>query len=110
MFIPLPGAGDFDSPVPDLQQSTTDLRDAIRRLEKRLERQSLVIKALGGLLIQGGAVTEEQLLVRIQQIGEERVSDAARVCPNCGRTMNAKHDKCLYCGGARKVQSALDLI
>lgn len=111
MIIPIPGgSGDLEARVAEGQHSLSDLKDAVRRLEQRVEKQTLMLKAMCSLLLDRAAIAEADLLARVQKFAAEKTSESARTCPACGRTMNAKHNKCMYCGEARRAASALDLI
>jgi hypothetical protein len=113
MIIPVPisgGSDDLERRVSEGQHGITDLKESVRRLEQRVEKQALVLKAICSLLLERHVVSEADLLGRIQRLGEERSSEAARDCAACGRPMNLKHQKCLYCGAARRAASAIDLI
>jgi len=113
MIIPIPvpgGSGDLEAKVAEGQHTLSDLKDAVRRLEQRVEKQALMLKATCSLLLERKAISEADLLARIQQLAAEKNSEAVRTCSACGRTLNPKHNKCMYCGEARRVDSALDLI
>lgn len=87
-----------------------------RHLEARLERLSLVCMAMWSLLQDKLGVTEEELIQRVKLLDTiDGVEDgkATRTvgrCANCHRPMNARHQKCLYCGAQKIVQSAFDTI
>jgi hypothetical protein len=75
-----------------------------RRLEGRVNQLTLVNMALWSLLRERFDLTEEELVARVEEIDlrdgrlDGKVVESVVNCPNCGRTMSVKHDRCLYCG------------
>jgi hypothetical protein len=83
------------------------LAKRVRRLERRLERQELLIEATFRTLRDQGHVTAEQfkdLVVAIDledgvedgRIGPDRSAKAPK-CPSCGKPINRKRSHCVYC-------------
>ena len=78
----------------------------VRYLEGRIDRLTLVNMAMWSLLKDKLGVTEEDLINRMVEIdisdgkADGKVTTGVRKCGKCGRTLAAKHRKCLYCGAA----------
>jgi hypothetical protein len=86
------------------------LQQKIADLQRRIDKQAVLLRALFLLLRDQGNVSEEKLLERFQECEAWRnKSDVVR-CRNCGRTVNMRHNRCLYCNEPCRVQSAFELI
>jgi len=91
-------------------------RRQLQDLEQRLSKLTLICLALWSLVQEKTGLKEEDLLERVQQIdlldGTEdgRVTPQIAKCSQCGRVMNPRHRKCIYCGHPRLVLSAFDAI
>jgi len=86
------------------------LQQKISDLQRRIDRQAVLLRALFLLLRDREGVSEQRLLERFQQCEAQRSkSDVAR-CWNCDRTVNLRHNRCLYCNEPCRVQSAFELI
>jgi len=79
-----------------------DLRSALRQLQTRVDRQALVIMTLKEMLIGGIKPTEAQFLERLAQLAEQKAD--SKSCPKCGKAMNPKHNRCMYCGETRPAE------
>lgn len=86
---------------------TRQLQDELRRVEDKLDKLTLVCMAMWSLVCEKTDLTEEQLTERVQQIdlqdgeADGKVTQSLKECPRCGRTMSARHSRCLYCGTER---------
>ncbi len=75
-------------------------------LEGRVDRLTLVNAAMWSLMQDKLGVTEEDLINRMVEIDisdgtpDGKITAGIRKCTKCGRTLAAKHRKCLYCGAA----------
>lgn len=104
--------------VPDYTSGTRleENRREIVDLEQRLGRLTLICLALWSLVQEKTDLKEEDLLERVQQIdlldgtADGRVTPQIAKCSQCGRVMNPRHQKCIYCGHPRLVISAFDAI
>lgn len=86
-------------------------------VNRRLERLILVNAALWSLLQDKTGLTEQDLLDRVKLLdGMDGAADGklargpSSKCEQCGRTLNSRHNRCLYCGAERRVGSAFELI
>ena len=73
-------------------------------LRSDLDRLTLACQAMWELLRDGLGVTEEQLATKIREVDlrsgmlDGKPAAAPNECVACGRTVNARHATCLYCG------------
>ena len=76
----------------------------LRRLEDKVDKLTLVCMAMWSLLSERAGVSQEQLTERVQELdlqdgsADGKVTRSMKQCPQCGRTMSARHARCLYCG------------
>jgi len=87
-----------------------DLRDAVAELQRRVEKQAVLMRALFALLSERQGPTKAELLDRFRQCEADRASAPPKMCSECGRAMNLRHHRCLYCGNACHVQSTFELL
>jgi len=76
-----------------LFESITAEQD-LQRLKQRLEKMTLVCRALWSFLQEHHQITEEDLARRIDSLSDSKGS----TCEKCGRIITKTHRKCLYCG------------
>ena len=76
-----------------------ELKTALRQLQARVDRQSFVIQALKEMLLSTNKATEAEFLDRIANIAADRGDN--RTCKKCGKAMNPKNARCMYCGEAK---------
>ena len=83
-------------------------------LEDRFERLSLICMAMWSLIQDKTSLTEEDLMARVHTIDmmdgttDGKATKGITKCHQCGRTLNARHLKCLYCGAEKAAGSAFD--
>lgn len=102
------------------QSSARSAQESMRHLEQRLERLTLVCEAMWSLLQEHTQLSEQDLLHRLDEMQQKHSqsnqtepansNEQRPACDNCGRTLNPRHDKCLYCGTPRPADSAFDLV
>jgi hypothetical protein len=85
--------------VSQAQSDLVDLKAALRQLADRIERQGLVIGVLKDMLLSGIGSNEEQFLDRLAQAAAQKANE--KVCAKCGKALNPKQRKCMYCGEPR---------
>ena len=86
----------------ELEAQTGDLNQRLAVVEQKLKRLTLVSEAMFSLLGEQLQLGEAELLVRIEQVIEQRKNHVAAkfTCSSCGRETNLTKPKCIYCGGA----------
>jgi hypothetical protein len=82
------------------------LRDENRRLERRLDKLTLVCQALYTLLRERAGITDDDLSRRIEELDLSDGRLDGRAAPavrwgKCGRNSSRRHEACLYCGTPR---------
>lgn len=88
----------------------------LQELEDRLERLSLVCRAMWTFLQESQGLTEEQLFARVLEVdlidgqADGRVKKTGRKCRQCGRVMSNRHHRCMYCGAEELVETVFDTI
>jgi ribosomal protein S27AE len=102
------------------QSSARSAQDEVRYLEQRVERLAMICQAMWTLLQQQTSLGEQDLFQRLSELQAQNdqanqaepanTNEQRPQCPNCGRTFNPRHDKCLYCGTAKPAQTAFDLL
>jgi hypothetical protein len=98
------------SRLEDAQAEITALRLAVEDLERRLVKQAVLVRALWLLLGTKGGLTETQLIERFRQVEAEKAAAPPRKCELCGRSVNQRHNRCLYCDEPCGVRSAFELL
>lgn len=78
------------------------LRD-IARLEARLDRLARICHALWDMLRERG-LSEEDLMGRVKALEEA----PGEPCPSCGRILNRRDRRCLYCGVPAPARGVFD--
>ncbi len=95
------------------QQSASDVR---HEMGSRLDRLALVCQAMWELLRETQGVTEEMLIRKVSEIDlrdgklDGKLVKNIRKCSDCGRVMNSRHTKCIYCGAENLLDSAFDQV
>ena len=85
-------------------------------LERRLEKLSLICRAMWTLVQERSNISEKELLTRTTEIdlldgrADGRVSVPARECETCRHTIAPRHERCLYCGGKKLVDSVFESV
>ena len=87
---------------------------SIDLLEDRIDRLTLVSMAMWSLLQDKTKLTEEDLLERVKTldlmdgVADSKATRTMQRCQKCNRPMSMRHQRCLYCGHEKLVQSAFD--
>jgi hypothetical protein len=85
-------------------------------LDRRLEKLSLICRAMWTLIQDRANLSEKELLGRTTEIdlldgkADGRVSVPARECATCKKTIAPRHDRCLYCGGKKLMDSVFESV
>jgi hypothetical protein len=77
----------------------TELTAAVKQLVARVDRHALVIQVLKDMLLSRGEFNEDEFLDRLEHAAAQKAE--GRTCRKCGKAMNAKHKRCMYCGEER---------
>jgi ribosomal protein S27AE len=86
------------------------------QLAERIDQLLLINAAMWELLSEKTGLTEADLVARIAEIdardgvADGKMTYAPVLCPKCQRTIFPKHQKCLYCGEPRPVESVFKSI
>lgn len=103
-------ARDSDSSkLSELGWDVVKLRDQIKAMEKRMEKQAAVLRAVCELWQEKTGLPSVELLARIMKIESDRAT-VEHVCPGCHRPLKPKSRKCLYCGAELPAESLFDLL
>jgi hypothetical protein len=92
------------------QRKIAELQEALRQLEHRLEKQSLVVRALFALLSEKCGLTQEELLDHVLKVEQQKTGSPPRTCGKCRQVMGPRQTRCIYCGEERQVESAFELL
>jgi hypothetical protein len=107
--VPLATAADRKK-LDEAQGEIRALRDEVTDLQRRVQKQAVIVRALFAFLSAKQGLTEAELLERFRQVEAERASAQAKKCAHCGRAVNQRTQRCLYCGAASPVDSAFDFL
>ena len=92
-------SGDVEKKVAQSGSELVELRAAVRQLQARVDRHSLVIQVLKEMLLSQAGFSEDGFLERLERAVAQKADD--RTCRKCGKAMSAKHTRCMYCGEPR---------
>ena len=93
---------DYDEVEKKVTQSGSELVElhaAVRQLQARVDRNSLVIAALKEMLLSQPGVTEETFAQSLERAVAQKAAD--KNCRKCGKALSARHNRCIYCGEPR---------
>jgi uncharacterized low-complexity protein len=76
-----------------------ELLAAVRQLQARVDRHSLVIAALKEMLLSQPGFSEDKFAQALERAVAQKAAD--KNCRKCGKAMSAKHNRCIYCGEPR---------
>lgn len=85
-------------------------------LNRRLEKLSLICRAMWTLIQERSNISEKELIERTTEIdlldgvADGRVSVPARQCTACKKTVAPRHERCLYCGNRKLVDSVFETV
>jgi hypothetical protein len=111
VFIPVPAESTADREKFDAaRQEIRSLREAMDDLQRQLQQQRVLLRALFRLLQERQGFTESDLLDHFRQAAAERAAGAVKVCTRCGRRVNMRFERCLYCEEPQPATSAFELV
>lgn len=91
------------------ERNAKEAKDAvskIERLEAQLDKLAMINRALWEYIKEDKTLTDEDLYRRVQAIDlsdgrlDGKMQREVKKCHNCGRTVNRRHQRCLYCGSS----------
>jgi len=91
-----------------VQQAEQDFK----RLQEQVEKLTLICMAMWSLIKEKTALTEQDLENRVHEIdlsdgvADGRVQTQVRECPQCGKTLSKRLQRCMYCGYQPPEQAA----
>jgi hypothetical protein len=94
----------------DAQGEGRGLRETVADLQRCLEKQAMLVRAIFTLLSAKHDLTEAELVDRFRRVEKERAGAAAKKCAQCGRNVNQRTHRCLYCGAPCEVESAFEFL
>lgn len=108
---------DHDNWRDSVARRTTDqLHGDYYRLEQRIDKLTLICRALWEMLEKHSDLNEGDLEAKVAEIDlrdgelDHRLRKPILDCPNCGRKMNAHNRHCIYCGFQDFPHDAFDMI
>ena len=78
-------------------RQTGDVRNALRELESRTDRQALTTMAIWALLSEKLGITEQELDLSDGRL-DGKVHVDTSTCTSCNRKLSKRHQRCMYCG------------
>lgn len=95
--------------------SVRELTITVRDLQRQMTKLSNMNVALYELLKERVAITDQEMIARIELVERRAVQptaqaqapDAGAVCEACGKTYSKRNNRCLYCGHVNTRTSVL---
>jgi hypothetical protein len=109
-MIPMPEGMPSHQPTSEEIRAAGDLRELVWKLERRVDRQALVLQGLFALLVRSTKLSEQALLDEVRRLEQERQDAQPGSCARCGRVMGPRQMQCIYCGEARTVTSVFETL
>lgn len=112
VYFNVTGIGGNQPPQSAPESNTS--RSDLEVLQDRFDRLKLVTMALWTFLRDEKNITEEQLMERVKEIdsfdgsSDGKLKLGIRKCGKCGKTLNPKFEKCLYCGFVTPASSVFE--
>jgi hypothetical protein len=86
------------------EMSSMQLQRRLEDAEARLDALALYTAAVWELAAPRLNLRREDIEAKVEEIDmrdgvrDNRVTPAARACPQCGHSVNTRHARCIYCG------------
>jgi hypothetical protein len=93
--------------INDLSGEINRLRQQVAELEKRLDKQGNLLRAVFELVRAELHLDPAALVEKLAAVVREKAERAQVACANCNRPLGDKK-KCMYCGTERKSESVFD--
>lgn len=99
--------GQIDSAAREAANAQDDANHAvtqIRKLSESVDKLALINKALWEIIKTELGKDDSELYKLVKEIDlkdgrlDGKISSVVKKCHRCGRTVNKKHQQCLYCG------------
>src|SRR5262245_17155536 len=99
----------------EAKRDVASLQESVRELEDRVDRQTLVLRALFTLLSESLAITDADLLHRVRKLAPPggvygRAVSQPQTCARCGASLGHRRNRCLACGEEWDVTSAFEFL
>ncbi len=91
-----------------LRQTGLETGSQVDELRLKLDRLVLINMALWSFIQETTGKTEEDLIARVRELdlidgqADGKIQTRVFKCQQCGRTLNKRQSKCLYCGSERQ--------
>ncbi len=109
--VPVPAETPFDrNKLDDAEREIRSLRDSVAELQRRLEKQAVLVRALFAILSTKQGLTEAELVERFREVEAAKAGTPPKKCSECARGVNQRTHRCIYCGEASEVESAFDFL
>ena len=92
----------INNPPPQAQRAPS--HEAMEKLERRVNRLSLLCQSMWELLRERAEFNDEQLAAKVLEVdlrdgrNDSRIATQAAECPSCKRKTNSKRATCVFCG------------
>jgi len=96
------------------QAKTEDVVQYSKETSSRLDRLSIISRAMWELLSEKLNISEAELMAKMSEIdlrdgkADGKFSSSAKHCVSCNRPINILHTVCLYCGASNPIEKAFD--
>jgi hypothetical protein len=97
---------DASSTAVRAETKSLTLELTVKRLDENMDSLALTCQAMWGILRDRTSVTAEDLMAKIAEIdirdgaADGKMGGGIQKCTKCDRTLNQRHQRCLYCGEA----------
>jgi ribosomal protein S12 methylthiotransferase accessory factor YcaO len=98
------------SKISDLVNDLNKVKQTVKSMETRIEKQAAVIRALWEMLQDKLKVSDGEIMASVVRIQQDRQEQDNQNCSSCSRPLKAKSRKCLYCGTELPITSLFDMI
>jgi hypothetical protein len=98
------------------RRTTDQLHEDYYHLEQRVEKLTLISRALWELLEKETDLQERDLIAKVAEIDlrdgelDDRLKSPVLYCPNCGHKVNARNRYCIYCGFSDFPHDVFDVV
>ena len=98
------------TPERERPSDVSSLREAVVGLQRQVENQRVLLRALFALLQERQGLTERDLLTYFRRAMDERGATTVKTCTFCSRPVSLKFERCMYCDLPQPAASAFELI